>query len=201
MAVVGALWTVHLTATAANGWGLPEATRETFGASASTLLPRLYAQFTAPFFHESLGHLGYNSMLFAVGLPLALRRLGIRRGLLVAYASSPVAGILVDALVILPLAAAGVPVAEAAAPRRLVGASVVAFCALGIAFGGWRSPRGRATAAAAIGAYELALAAAGVTQPFVFAYHLTGFAFGLAAGHSATRGSSEDGHRWADARR
>lgn len=177
-AVVALLWAIHLAASARNGFALPEATRERVGASASTALSRLHAHFVAPFFHDTLAHLAYNTLLFAIGVPLAVRAMG-GGALAWAYLASPVAGILVDLLLILPLAALGVEAAVDAAPRRLVGASVVAFALLGLAIaaqGGawwWALP--------ALAAYEAALALAGVTKPFVWSYHLAGLALGVAA--------------------
>lgn len=178
-AVLALLWGVHAAATWRTGFALPEATRQAVGASAQTLVTRLYAHFTAPFFHDGLGHLLYNSALLAVALPLAVRAFG-GSAVGVAYLASPAVGILVDALVILPLAAAGVGYAQEAAPVRLVGASVVAFALIGMALGA-RGGAWVAWGAAALVLYELTLAATGTTKPFVFAFHLGGLGVGLLA--------------------
>lgn len=181
--VLAVLWSVHLAATSGNGFALPEGLRSAVGASATTVLSRFHAHFIAPLFHESLGHLAYNSLLLAVGLPVAVRRFG--RGIVpFAYFASPVAGVLVDLLVILPLAALGIAPAVAAAPERLVGASVVAFAALGMAISAWSGERPRVLLVAlGLVLYEIALSALGVTQGFVWLYHLAGLAIGLALGH------------------
>lgn len=180
-AVLAILWGVHLAATWRNGLALPDATREAVGASARTVWTRFHAHFVAPFFHDGVIHLAYNSVLLAVGVTLAVGALG-PRSLGVAYLASPLAGILVDALLILPLAGAGVAYALEAAPARLVGASVVAFALLGMALAA-RAPTTLPVVLGtlAIVAYEVTLAWTGTTRPFVFAYHLGGFLLGLAA--------------------
>lgn len=174
---------VHLLATGANGFALPEGTREAAGASPSTTLARPWAHLTAPFFHYGLFHLGFNLALLALTMPPALRALGWRRALPAAYAMSPVAGVAVNLLVILPLAGADVAYAEAAVDTRLVGASVVAYAGAGMALvaaAPWRA-RGKLAAAGAVVAFDGALAALAVTQPFVGVYHVAGFALGAAA--------------------
>lgn len=176
------LWSIHLVATFRHGLVLPDAARSAVGASAETVWSRLYAQFSAPFFHDNLFHIAYNSVLFGIGIPVAINAFG-GRVLPVAYLASPIAGVLVDALIILPLAKSGNAVAIAAAPSRLVGASVVAFALLGMALLA-SSPRGGGWTAAiglAVVAYEATLAFTGVTRPFVWAYHLSGFGLGALA--------------------
>lgn len=179
--VLAALWGVHLAATFRSGLALPDATRQAVGASAETVWRRAWAHFTAPFFHDGLFHLAYNTVLLSVGVTLAVGAFG-PRALGVVYLASPAAGILVDALVILPLAAAGVAYAQDAAPTRLVGASVFAYALLGMALVARAPAWGVAGGAAVAVAYEVALALLGATRPFVFAYHLTGLGLGLVAG-------------------
>lgn len=181
-ALIALVWGIHAALTARHGFALPDALREAWGASARTVFSRAYALFTAPFLHESLGHVAYNSVLFAIGTPFAVRAFGLP-AVGVAYLASPLAGFLVDVLLILPLAALGLPSAVAAAPERLVGASVVAWAAIGMALAAHAPQLGWIAwaAAAAVVAYEAALAFAGVTQGFVWAYHLTGFGLGAAA--------------------
>lgn len=178
--VLALLWGVHLVVTASEGFALPGSVRERVGASASTVVTRAYAQLTAPFFHDGLAHLAYNTCLFALGLPLALRAYGAR-ALAAAYVASPAVGVAVDVLLILPLATAGNATAEGAAPVRLVGSSIVAFALLGMALASMRLRLGERwtwAIAAAVALYEAALALSGTTRPFVWAYHLGGFALG-----------------------
>lgn len=181
-AVLALLWAIHLVATWRHGLALPEGTRAAVGASAQTVWSRFHAHFVAPFFHDGIFHLAYNSLLFALALPVALRAFGLP-ALPLAYLASPVAGIVVDALLILPLAKAGNATALEAAPERLVGASVVAFACIGMALVALQPRLGLWTLAVVGGivVYEVALAAAGTTRPFVWAYHLGGLALGLAA--------------------
>lgn len=180
--ILGILWTIHLAATWRNGFALPDATRANVGASAQTVWSRFHAHFVAPFFHDGLFHIAYNSVLFALALPVAWRAFGWP-ALPLAYLASPIAGILVDALLILPLAARGVPMAVEAAPDRLVGASVIAFALVGMALVALAPRMGQwvFAAVAAVVLYEAILALTGTTRPFVWAYHLGGFGIGLLA--------------------
>lgn len=178
--LVGALFAVHLVATRDHGYALPDSTREVVGASAKTVWSRFHAHFTAPFFHDSLFHLAYNSVILALALPVALRAFG-PTALLAGYLASPLAGILVDLLIILPLAGAGWASAAATAQARLVGASVVAFALAGMALVAL-APRLGLLAPVLVGAlvaYEVLLATLGITRPFVWAYHLAGLGLGL----------------------
>lgn len=171
------LWSVQL-------FVAPHVDRDAVGASATTVFSRAYAHFTAPFFHTSYGHIAYNSLLILVGVTLATRALGAR-AVLYAFGISVVTGILVDVVVVLPLAAAGSPAAVAAAPVRLVGASVFAFGSLGLGL----KPKWGLRAIPVLAAYEAVLALTGVTQGFVWCYHLTGFVFGVAFSHAIARAS------------
>lgn len=182
--VLGSLAAVHLVATGGGAQPLPTWAREAFGASAATTFSRPGAFFAAPFFHSSWGHLLYNSLLLGVALPSVLRRFGVARGLLLVYLASPLVGVLVNVLFIRPLAFSGVEYAVAAAPVRLIGASVVAFATVGaaLASGPLRSWRGRAGAFVLLAAYEATLELLGVTQPFIATYHLGGLLIGLVAG-------------------
>lgn len=184
---------IHLRVSASNGLLLPDGLREAFGASAATVATRPWAQLTAPFFHYGVGHIAYNSLVFALGLPFAMRRLGVARALGLAFVASPLAGFLVNLGVILPLAAAGVGYAEAAAGTRLVGSSIVAFAALGMALASaaWASGPKPAAAVMTFGIYEAALESFGLTQPFVGAYHFTGFVLGILLGRAASRSIPE----------
>lgn len=183
VAVVALLWAIHLAATARHGFALPDGTRAAVGASAQTVWSRFHAHFLAPFFHDGLGHLAYNTALFALALPVAVRAFGAP-SLAAAYVASPIAGIAVDALLILPLARAGNGVAIDAAPERLVGASVIAFALVGMALVALQPRIGLWIVAAVVGivAYEAALALTGTTRAFVWAYHLGGLALGGLAG-------------------
>lgn len=159
------------------------------GASAETAFTRPHAHLTAPFFHDGIPHLLYNTLLFGLALPYVVRAHG-RVALVVASFASPLVGVLVDALLILPLAGAGSAVAIAAAPARLVGASIVAFALLGMAIVALAGRIGRARSVWLLGAlvlYEGLLAATGTTRPFVWAYHLGGLFLGMTATSSLPR--------------
>lgn len=177
LGVLVVLWSVQL-------FVAPRVDLDIVGASATTVISRAYAHVTSPFFHNSNGHLAYNSLLILVGVTLATRALGAR-AILYAFLISVATGILVDLVVVLPLAAAGLPAAVAAAPVRLVGASVFAFGALGLGL----QPKWGLVAIPFLGAYEVALALSGVTQGFVWCYHLAGFVLGVALRRGLARAS------------
>lgn len=185
VAVLGVLWTIHVVATSSNGLALPDTVRERVGASADTVWSRFHAHFVAPCFHDGLFHIAYNTVLFAIALPIAFRAYG-PNAIAFGYLASPIAGILVDVLLILPLAKAGSATAAEIAQTRLVGASVVAFALGGMALASL-APRFGPTPvfliAAAIVLYEVLLAATATTRPFIWAYHLGGFGIG----HSFSR--------------
>lgn len=166
-----------------------DAARVAWGASAETVFSRFFAHFTAPFLHNGWGHLAYNAALLLIGLPVAVRRLGARLAVPLAYLASPVAGILVDLAIVLPLAALGVPAAVDAAPLRLVGASVVAFAGIGLALVA-RGPRWIVGGTALLAAYEVALRVGGVTEGFTWCYHLAGLGVGLAFGWALLAGEA-----------
>lgn len=177
------LITVHLVTTAGHGLTLPESVRETVGASPETTTSRPWALFTAPFFHDGLFHLTYNLAVLALVLPVALGAVGPGRGLSAAYLASPVGAAFVNLALILPLAGAGWAYAQAAVEPRLVGASIAIFAAAGMALvtRPWATQTIVAVGAAYV-AYEVLLAATGITRPFVGIYHVTGFGLGLALG-------------------
>lgn len=158
-----------------------EATRIAWGASAETVFSRFFAHFTAPAFHNGWGHLAYNATLLLVGLPFAVRRFGARSTVPLAYLASPLAGILVDIAIVLPLAALGMPAAIDAAPRRLVGASVVAFAGIGLALVA-KGPRFIVAGTIFLAAYEVVLLTLGATAGFTWCYHLAGLGMGLMLG-------------------
>lgn len=181
--VLAFLGSVHAIATATHGFVLPESVRERVGASADTVWSRFHAHFVGPFFHDNLFHILYNSAIFALVLPIAFRAYG-PKSLLLGYLASPISGIAVDVLLVLPLAKTGWAPAIEAAQAKLVGASVVAFALAGMALvslvprlGPWAL-----AVAGGIVIYELVLAAFELTRPFVWAYHLTGFGLGAAMG-------------------
>ena len=187
LALAALLVGIHLAVTARNGFALPETMRDVVGASPATTLTRPWSHFTAPFFHYGFGHLGYNVAILLATMPIALRSFGAGRALPAAYAISPLTGIAVNLLVILPLAALGVQAAQAAAPVPLVGASVMIFAGAGLAASAMLSGRGLGPAwsiglVALFVAYELVLQSLGLTQHFVWLYHATGFALGSVLG-------------------
>lgn len=181
LGALGILWSIHLAATTSNGLALPDATRERVGASADTVWSRFHAHFVAPLFHDGLAHIAYNSVLFAIALPIALRAFGAK-AILFGYLASPIAGIAVDVLLILPMAKAGSSAAAEIAATRLVGASVIAFALGGMALVALWAKLGPLAFAIAAGVvvYEIILATLAITRPYIWAYHLTGFGVGAA---------------------
>lgn len=179
------LLAVHVAVT--RGGVLPDALREQFGASAATVASRPWAQATAFWFHESWGHIGYNLAVLAATMPFAVGAHG-PRVVLLGMLASVLAGFFVNLLLIQPLAAAGLSYAADHMTRRLVGASVVVFAGAGMAWAAWGGP-GWARAAALVGfvAFEAALAAFGVTRPWVWAYHVTGGLLGVGFGLAMRR--------------
>ncbi len=174
------LLAIHLVATGGRG-ALPPAVNRRFGSNAGSVLPRWWAQFTAPWFHETWFHIGYNQTVMLATMPLALAALG-PVALLVALAASPMTGYAVNLLLVLPLARRW-SYARAAVEPRLVGASVVIFAGAGVALATWDAPGwARVAVAGAVGLYETVLAKTGLTKPFVGFYHMGGFVVGLAAG-------------------
>ena len=185
LAAIGAaslLALVHLLATAANGFALPDGLRALVGASPETTLSRPWALLAAPFFHDDLFHLGYNLAVLGLVLPPALAAVGPTRGLLAAYLASPLASAFVNLALILPLASLGWGWAQAAVEPHLVGASVAIFAAAGIALATreWRAST-MALVAVVYLAYEAVLAVTGTTRPFVGVYHTTGCLAGMGA--------------------
>ncbi len=176
-----ALLAIHLVATRGSG-NLPAALNRSWGASAGTVGPRWWAQFTAPWFHEDWFHLGYNLSVLAATMPLAVGAWG-PEALMVALLASPAAGFTVNLGILLPGARRGWQYAQAAVEPRLVGASVVIFAGAGLALAGSGWSWGwQVAVAGAFAAYEAVLATARVTKPFVGIYHYAGFMIGFGVG-------------------
>lgn len=93
-----------------------------------------------------------------------------------AYWIGPFVVFTLHLLLVLPLARLGLPYAVGALDYRLVGFSVMAYSIAGAAFTP-AAPPTVAWFAAGLVAYEVALAVL-YTGPFIFAYHLGGFALG-----------------------
>lgn len=181
-----ALVAVHLAATRGTGV-LPDAVREQFGASAATVASRPWAQATAFWFHRSWGHLAYNLAVLLAATPWAVGAYG-PRVVLLGMLASVLAGFLVDLLLILPLAAAGLSHAADHAAHRLVGASVVAFAGAGMAWTAWDGVGWlRAAAFAGFVLLEVGLAVLGATRPWVWAFHVAGGALGVGFGLALRR--------------
>lgn len=192
LGVVLVIVIVHVIVTVRSGFALSDETRDRFGASAATTFSRAWAHFTAPFFHYGWGHIAYNSAILLATMPFALRAFGVGRGLTLAYLASPLSGMLVNVLLILPLAAMGVGYAANAAPARLVGSSVMVFAGAGLALSAFLAGRDLGIVWSAVGvaaflAYELSLARFGATQSWVWAYHTTGFLVGSIMGRVLLR--------------
>lgn len=176
MAVVAAaLVALHLAATRGTGELRPPE-EERLAVTPRTTLTAWQHHLWAGLFHHSWGHLAYNLAVFAVAFPFAARQLGPLAALGNAYWIGPFVVLTLHLLLVLPLAKLGVPYALAALDRPLVGFSVMAYSLAGAAL---TLAPGKAAVAAfgAVVAYEVALAFV-ATGPFIFAYHVAGFALG-----------------------
>lgn len=167
---------LHVLATRGTGT-LPTHVQETFGASAATVLTRPWAQATALWFHQSWGHLAYNLAVLLATMPFAVAAFG-PKALPAMVVASILGGFLVDLVLILPLSSVWQHAAAAVQPR-LVGASMAIFAGAGMAWAAWDATSAKAAVAVAWVAYEVALGVFGVTQPFVWAFHLAGGAIGV----------------------
>lgn len=180
-----ALLAIHILVTRGTG-AIPTDLKQSVGADAGSVLTRPWAQFTAPWFHTSWGHIGYNMAVLMATLPFAIHVHGAKTIPLLLLASA-LAGFAVNLLIILPLA--NIPYAASVVDGRLVGASIAIFAGAGIA---WTTWTGAAWAkGAALGGfvlYEALLALMGTTQAFVGVYHVAGALAGIGIG-TALKGS------------
>ncbi len=174
------LLAIHLAITRGTGTiGLE--TKTAFGSDAGSTLSRPWAYLTSQFLHNTWGHIGYNLTVLMATLPFALHAYGARTLLLV-VASSVLAALIVNVLLVLPLQSAWAP-AAGVLHGRLVGASIAIFAGAGMAWSAWDAPA--AAKGALLGGYilyELALTLLGFTGPFVALYHVTGAAVGIGFG-------------------
>lgn len=173
--VMLALTVIHLFITQGTGQ-LGDAAKAQIAITPATTLSHWWRHLWAGFFHTDPLHIAYNLCVFAVSFYFATRQMSPGLTLANMYWIGPFTVFALHLLVVLPLAQAGVPYAVAALHRPLVGFSVMAYSVAGAAFTlapGW--------VAAAFGAflvvYELVLAVYG-TGPFIWLYHLGGFALG-----------------------
>lgn len=173
--VMGGLVALHLVATRGTG-DLREPEKSALAVTPPTTLTQWWHHLWAGFFHHSWGHLAFNLAVFAVAFPLATRQMGPVQAMANAYWIGPFVVLTLHLLLVLPLAKAGVPYAVAALDHHLVGFSVMAYSLAGAAFT-LASPGAAAVAFAGLVAFELVLAVL-TTGPFIFAYHLGGFALG-----------------------
>lgn len=173
------LLAIHVIATRGTGT-LPTELQQHVGASAGTVVSRAWAQATALWFHNSWGHLAYNTAILLATLPFAIQSFG-PRALLVALFISMLASFAVNLLLILPSAPLW-SYAERALEPRLVGASIAIFAGAGMAWTAWDGGVSKTWVLVGFVGYEVALAVAGVTRPFVGAYHLMGAFMGIGAG-------------------
>jgi hypothetical protein len=156
------------------------------GITPATTLSRGWLHLVAGLFHTTPLHIGFNLALFAAALPFAARGHSAWGTLGAAYLVGPAVVLAAHLLLVRPLAAAGMPYAVAAMDLPLVGFSVIAYATAGMAVA-------QAPAAWAVGlsclvlAFELGAGLGRFTGPFIFAYHLLGFAAGalLRLGRSA----------------
>jgi hypothetical protein len=175
-AVAAAFLAIHI---AVLKFSYPSVISEQFGASAATVTSRPWAQFTALWFHNSWGHIGYNLAILLALWPVTMSD---GRGLAAAFIASPLAGFTVNLLIILPLASLYPDVAEMGG-HRLIGASMVIFAGVGIGWAAWDIDIGwKIAAVAGFVTYEATLGFLAVTQPFVAVYHIVALGYGLGFG-------------------
>ena len=175
LGVMLALAAVHAVATHGTGQ-LGDAAKAQLAITPATTLSHGWRHLWAGFFHTDLLHIGYNLAVFAVSFWFATRQMSWAGTLANMYWIGPFTVFTLHLLVVLPLAKLGLPYAVAALHKPLVGFSVMAYSVAGAAF--TLAPAWVAAAFAVfLVAYELVLAAFG-TGPFIWLYHLGGFALG-----------------------
>ncbi len=143
-----------------------------------TTLSRWWNHLLAGFFHTSVVHIAFNLALFSLAFPVAARGHSIVTTLGAAYAISLFGVLLLHLLLVRPLAGAGWAYGVEAMTIPLVGFSVIAFATAGMAVASMASPLAALTIATLVVAFEATAGPARFTGPFVFVYHLMGFAAG-----------------------
>ncbi|HJQ93549.1 MAG TPA: hypothetical protein VJ874_04605 [Candidatus Thermoplasmatota archaeon] len=175
LGVVLALAAIHAVATQGTGH-LGDAAKAQLAVTPATTLSHWWRHLWAGLFHNDPLHIGYNLAVFAASFWFATRQMSWAGTLANMYWIGPFAVFTLHLLVVLPLAKLGVPYAVEALHKPLVGSSVMAYSVAGAAF--TLAPAWAAVGfAAVLVAYELVLAAFG-TGPFIWLYHLGGFALG-----------------------
>ena len=179
--VVGGLVVLHLVATGGT-WTLAQATLDRIGITPARTLVDGVRHLWAGFFHSNALHIGFNLILFSAAFPLAAGQTPLR-AFAVAYLIGPLSVLTLHLAVVRPLAAAGWPYAVSAMDRSLVGFSVIAYATAGMAFAvlAERNALAAALIAGGVLVVELVAGLSGATGPFIFVYHLVGFALGWAA--------------------
>lgn len=176
-AILLTLLVVHVVATHGTGT-LRDPLRSQVAITPRTTLSHWWHHLVAGFFHNSWGHLAYNSVLFAIAWTFSTRAASPWTTAGTMYAIGPSVVFLLHLAMVRPLAASGLAYAQQAMDLPLVGFSVMAFSVAGMALA--QLPTwGAAASLAGIAVYEVVLAV-WVTQPFVFAYHLAGLMAGFA---------------------
>jgi hypothetical protein len=173
--VVVLLLALHLVATHGT-WHLGESAKQHLAITPATTLTQAWRHLWAGLFHNDPLHLGYNCAVFAVAFAFATRQMSPQLTLANMYWIGPFTVFALHLLVVLPLAKAGLPYAVDALHKPLVGFSVMAYSVAGAALTlapGWVA----ALSFAGLVVYEVVLAAFG-TGPFIWLYHLGGFALG-----------------------
>ncbi len=174
--VMAFLLALHLVATHGTG-ELHDPERRPLAVTPETTLTHWWRHLWAGLFHKSWGHLAYNLAVFAVAFPFATRAMGPLQTMANAYWIGPSVVFTLHLLLVLPLARLGVDYAQGALDYPLVGFSVMAYSIAGAAF--VLAPATAALGfAGALVLFELAMAAFGSTGPFIWLYHLGGFATG-----------------------
>lgn len=190
LAVAAALAAIHLLAGGAQGHGtIRPGLLARVAVTPATTLSRWHAHFVAGFFHHGWAHLAFNLTLLGSAALLAARQGRGPTALAAGLVIGPVVVLLLHLVLVRPLAAAGSGYAVAALPVPLVGFSVMAYAMLGVAATPL-PPGPRLAVAAAVLALELVVGLGlRATAPFVFVYHLVGFAAGSGWGALRAAGS------------
>jgi hypothetical protein len=179
LGAVTVLLVLHLIATQGT-FTLGPARLQALGVTPATTLTQWWRHLYAGLFHTTPVHILFNLALFALAFPFAIRGHAPLGTLLTGYAIGPTVVLLLHLLLVRPLAAGGLPYAVAALNVPLVGFSVIAYGILGMATAAIPSPTFRLGLVAVVLAFEVTAGAVlRATGPFIFVYHLAGFATGM----------------------
>ena len=156
-----------------------ETIRPLLGADAGSVLTRPWAQFTAPWLHNSWFHITYNLAILLLTMPIAVHAFG-PKAIPLAIMASALTGFAVNLLLIQPMFPE-----HPANHARYIGASIAIFAGAGMAFTTWTGPmHWKAAALGGFFLYEAILATTNATAPFVGIYHAVGAIAGIGIGRA-----------------